>query len=199
MDPDALGEVLSSRARLTIESAVSVRPRTLGELSHLTGISVQGVLRHLKILRKIGIVEEVALKPRTPKARRAYVAKAFTVGDYSSGELVVVKSTDRVPSPPGQRGAESLEDLSGDLIVQRRRVREQARRLGRMIDVLVSDQQALLDGIDRKKLKSQEKLILTVLLTEETAEDGMRAMARYYGLTDRRALESALTKARRDG
>ncbi len=199
MDPDTLGEVLSSRARLTIQSAVSVRPRTLGELSYLTGISVQGVLRHLKILRKLGIVEEVALKPRTPKARRAYVAKAVTVGDYSSGDLVVVKSTDRAASPRGQRGAESLEDLSGDLIVQRRRVREQARRLGRMIDVLVSDQQALLDGIDRKKLKSQEKLILTVLLTEETAEDGMKAMARYYGVTDRRALETALAEARQNG
>ena len=199
MDPDILGEVLSSRARLTIQSAVSVRPRTLGELSYLTGISVQGVLRHLKILRRLGIVEEVALKPRTPKARRVYVAKGVTVGDYSLGELIVVKSTDRAAPPPGQRSAESLEDLSGDLILQRRRVREQARRLGRMIDVLVADQQALLEGIDRKKLKSQEKLILTVLLTEETAEDGVKAMARYYGVTDRRALESALAEARQNG
>ena len=47
MDETKLGEVVSSKARLIIADLVSRRPRTLRELSQVTGISVQGVLKHL--------------------------------------------------------------------------------------------------------------------------------------------------------
>ena len=41
-------QIASSRLRLKIASLLSSRPATLSELSVLTGISVQGVLKHLK-------------------------------------------------------------------------------------------------------------------------------------------------------
>lgn len=196
MDPDALGEILSSKARLRIADAISIRPRTLGELASVTGISVQGVLRHLNILAKLGVVEELPLKPRTPKARRVYAAKSAFMGDYSNGDLTVVKTTEAAPPVPSQKKGGDLEAAAGDFLVQKRRIRGEARKLGRMIDALVDDHRALLTSVDRLDLDGREKLILTVLLTEETSEEGMRTLAKHYGIRDRRSIESVLAKAK---
>jgi len=199
VNPDALSEVLSSKARIRIEDAVSLRPRTLGELATITGISVQGVLRHLKILANLGLVEERRVSSKAPKARRVYVAKGTSLGDYSEGSLTVVKATGRVPPDKrGRRQSQELERMSGELLIQRRRIREEARRLGRMIDELVDSQQALTSALAGLRLDEEARLILEVLLTEETAEDGLRILSRYYGLNDRRSIDKALAEAKRN-
>jgi DNA-binding transcriptional ArsR family regulator len=199
VNPDVLGEVLSSRARVRIEDAVSVRPRTLGELAEITGISVQGVLRHLKILVKLGLVEERRVASKAPKARRVYAAKGVSLGDYSVGGLTVVKATERVPSERrGRRQPRDLERVSGELLIQRRRIRDEAKRLGRMIDDLVDSQQALAAALGNLNLNDEQKLILEVLLTEETAADGLRVLSRYYGLGDRRSIDKAQSEAKRN-
>lgn len=185
MNADALSQVLSSRIRLKIEDAVSTRPRTLGELASITGISVQGVLRHLKLLESLGLVEERPLRPRTPKARTVYVAKSVLMGDYSTPGLTVVKSTEMTPVAISQRkGAPNLEMIAGELLIRKRRIRDETRRLGRMIDEYVGEKGALVATLDKMKLDSRQRLILTVLLTEEIREDGMKVLASYYGVKD---------------
>jgi DNA-binding transcriptional ArsR family regulator len=197
VNPDDLSEVLSSRARVKIEDAVSLRPRTLGELAAITGISVQGVLRHLKILAKLGLVEERKISSKAPKARRVYAARGTSLGDYSSGGLVVVKATERVPTQKRvRRQSQDLERMSGELLIQRRRIRDEAKKLGRMIDELVDSQQALSSALGGLKLDNEGRLILEVLLTEETAADGLRILSRYYGLDDRRSIDKALAEAK---
>jgi DNA-binding transcriptional ArsR family regulator len=199
MNPDVLGEVLSSRARVRIEDAVSLRPRTLGELADVTGISVQGVLRHLKILTKLGLVEERRMTSRAPKARRVYAAKGASLGDYSTGTLTVVRATERVPTARQHRHQpRDLERMSGELLIQRRRIRDEARKLGRMIDDLVDSQQALESALNGLKLTAGQRLILEVLLTEETATDGRRVLSRYYGLNDTMSIDEALAEAKRN-
>lgn len=199
MNPDDLSEVLSSRARVKIEDAVSLRPRTLGELAAITGISVQGVLRHLKILAKLGLVEERKISSKAPKARRVYAARGTSLGDYSSGGLVVVKATERVPTQRRvRRQRQDLERMSGELLIQRRRIRDEAKKLARMIDELVDSQQALAFALGGLKLDDEGRLILEVLLTEETASDGLKALSRYYGLDDRRSIDKALAEAKRN-
>ena len=200
MTRDTIDEVLSSRVRLRIADAVSVRPRTLAELASLTGISVQGVLRHLKRLVELGIVEERKLVPRTPKARRVYSAKGSTVGDYSLGGLTIVRSTERVSrEPSAARQAQDLEGLAGEVLIHRRRIAEQAKKLARLIDALVEQQEALSRAMEQAKLTPEEGLLLGVLLTEETIEEGARVLSTYYGLDDRRSIDKALAKARRIG
>lgn len=197
MKQEALAEVLSSMVRLRIEDALSVRPRTLNELSALTGISVQGVLRHLRRLEEIGLVEERRLAPSTPKARAVYAAKSELVGDYSIPGLTVVKATVR-GTPPPRRGRPDLERLSADVLIGRRRVKDQARRLGRAIEGLAMDQAALSAALDGAAFSESERLLLRVLLTEETTDDGVEALSRFYGIDDRRSIEAALAKAKRD-
>ena len=198
MNGDQLGEVLSSRVRLKIAGALSVRPRTLNELADLTGISVQGVLRHLRRLEELGLVEEKKLAVRSPKARRVYASKTTALGDYSSGSLTVVKATEKRDwRARGTRGTPDLEQMAVELLIQRRRIRDEARRLGRMIDELAGDHGALKSYLNGMDLSSEERLILEVIFTEETLEDGARALARYYGLGDRRSIDKALAKAKR--
>jgi DNA-binding transcriptional ArsR family regulator len=191
-------EVLSSKIRLGIASALSLRPRTLGELADITGISVQGVIRHLKRLESLGLVDEKRMKARTPKARLVYVRGGLMIGDYTTGDLTVVKAMRTHPSgAPSAADSGTPEQMAADLIVQRRRVREQARRLGRAIDELVGYQGALESALEGLNLTQEERLILEVVLTEETIEDGRNVLSRYYGLEDRRSIDEVLTKARR--
>ena len=198
MDQEKLAEVLASRVKLRIEGALAVRPRTLGELASLSGITVQGVLRHLKRLQELGLVEERRAPVSAPKARRVYAAKSSSVGDYSTPDLVVVKATGKLPpSGAARRHAPDLEQMAGDILMRRRRVRDAARRLGRMIDEVADDQEALAATLDGLGLSDEDRLILEVLLTEETYEEGARALSRYYGIEDRRSIDKALAKAKR--
>jgi len=179
-------------------NALSLRPRTLGELADLTGISVQGVIRHLKRLESLGLVDERRMEVRTPKARIVYAGRNSSIGDYSTGDLTAVKATDARHGGIDQGfGKGTPEEMAGELIVQRRRVKEQAKRLGKAIDELVEYQRALEAMLERMHLTQREHLILQVLLTEETVEEGRRALSGYYGLEDRRSIDEALAKARR--
>jgi DNA-binding transcriptional ArsR family regulator len=196
MNAEALDAVLSSRARVRIEDALSLRPRTLNELAAVTGISVQGVLRHLKLLMKLGLVEERRLNPVTPKARIVYAAKSMAVGDYSTSGLMMVKSTPLLRREVSGGGVE-LERMAGEVLVRRSQVRSAAKRLGREIDELVAAQESLQAALDSMPLGDYERLILGVLLTEETIEDGVRVLSKYYGIGDRRSIDKALAKARR--
>ncbi|MDE1853692.1 MAG: winged helix-turn-helix transcriptional regulator [Thaumarchaeota archaeon] len=197
MDMDSLSEVLSSPVKLKIEDAVSVRPRTLSELASVTGISVQGVLRHVKRLVELGVVEERSLVPTTPKARKVYAAKSEIVGDYSTPDLTVVKRTRMRSEPHPRARTHDLEGRAGDILIQRRRVRDQARRMARMIDDLVADREALTSALDASRIDATERLMLEVLFTEETLEDGVRVLSMHYGLDDRRSIDRALAKAKR--
>ena len=197
MSSDRLGEILSSGVRLRIADALSQRPRTLGELAHITGISVQGVLRHLRRLEKLGLVEERRLSRIVPKARRVYASKGAIVEDYSSGDLTVAKVVEIWPDGRGtNRQATDLENLSAEVLLLRRRVREEAKKIARLIDEVAASQEDLELALANMPLSEVERLILEVILTEETVEDGVGALSRFYGIEDRRSIDKALAKAR---
>ena len=181
---------------MRIAAAVSLRPRTLGELSALTGISVQGVLRHLGKLSQLGLVEERKVTASAPKARKVYAAKATNLADYSIPGLTVVKATERIPPRRDVQVPKDLEMTSGELLIQRRRIVEEAKRLGRMIDGLSDEQENLSASLDGLDLNDMQRLILQVMLTEETKAEGERVLSRYYGIEDRRSIDEALARAK---
>ncbi len=198
MNRDQLGEIISSRVRLKIADALSQRPRTLGELAYLTGISVQGVLRHLRLLEGLGVVEERKVSANAPKARRVYAAKGRAVGDFSHGDLTVAKAVDKLNQNRPPRPGSDLEGMSAEVLIRRMRVKEEAKRLGRLIDELAEGQEELRSALDRMPLSEDERLILEVVLTEDTLEDGVRALSKFYGMEDRRSIDKALAKAKRN-
>jgi DNA-binding transcriptional ArsR family regulator len=199
LNPQDLDEVLSSNVKLSIEDALSIRPRTLGELASITGISVQGVLRHLRRLEELRLVEERKLRTKNLRARAVYAARSHVVGNYSTPDVIIVKSTERQAQGPPRERDSDLEARAAEVLVLRRRVREQARKLGRLIDELVDEQEAVKEGVENLPLTDEDRLVLGVILTEETLGDGLKVLSRYYGIEDRRPIDKALAKARRSG
>jgi len=198
VNQDQVEEILSSRVRLRISDALSLRPRPLGELAHITGISVQGVLRHLRRLEKLGMVEERRVSANAPKVRIVYAMKDALLGDFSVGDMTIAKAVERRHLKVPTKTAGGLEGMAAEVLIQRRRVREEAKKLGRMIDQAAESLDELEGAIGIRSLSEDERLILEVILTEETVEDGVRVLSRFYGIEDRRSIDNALAKAKRD-
>jgi predicted transcriptional regulator len=196
---ELLAELVASKARLKIASLLSVRPRTLRELSDLTGITVQGVLKHISVLQRLGVIEERKIEGHGMSARKVYLVKGVQIGDYSFGDLVVVKvnQQDKPAVNPGN-ASERLRTLSQDMLIQKRRIRDETRRLGRMIDDLFDIESRLTGVVDGLGLKDEERLVVETAFTEETIEEAEDSLHRHYGLSDsRRAIERAFGKVRR--
>ncbi len=199
MASDPIAGFLSSKTRLRIADLLSTRPRTLGELANLTGISIQGVLRHLRKLVDLGLVEERKVSGKGITVRKVYLAKGLRVGDFSVADLTVVKLSKSEPAVVRSREpVAELEYLAEEALLQRRRIKDQARKLGKMIDELVKDEERMRGLLEALDLGEEEGLVLQTIYTEDSLEEGERALSRYYGMKEgRRAIEKALAKARR--
>lgn len=196
MEPE---KVLASRTRVKIAHLVSIRPRTLSELAELAGISIQGVLKHLAKLEGQGLVQEVKVQAGRMSVRKLYAPKRFLLGDYSTPGFFVVKFTDGSrAAQPGPNARADLEAMAEDMMLLRRRVREEARRLGRTIDELAAEQARLGEALKSMDLDDEERFILEALFTEESVERGRELISKHYGLKDgTRSIDRALSKATR--
>lgn len=196
-------EVVSSEVRLKMADLISVRPRTLRELKALTGLrTVPGVLKHLSKLKEMRLVKEEDLAGGALSSRKVYsVDRGAHVRDFSYRDFTVVKlSTEHGQAARSDRPVDELESLATDALIQRRRIREQARRLGRMIDDLVSTEARIGDIARAVGANDEERLLLQIAFTEESLEDAEAALRRQHGVANgRRALEKAISKARRVG
>jgi len=190
---------MSSRARLTIAQMISVRPRTLGELSEKTGISVQAVLKHLEKLSDFGIVSEQRVSAGGMGARKLYASRGKRISDFSNGDLALVKlSRQRQHDSPPEDPVSELERLSEELLLRKRRIREQARRLERLIGEFGEDQERMASIVSSLDLTDEEKLLLHIAYSEESIDDAERAVREQHGLVDaRRSLDRAISKAKR--
>jgi len=198
MSDNVLSAIISSRSRLKIADFISTRPRGLEELAAATGISMQGVLKHLKKLKSIGIVDERSIRSPILAARKVYVASGVRLRDFSSGDLTLVKLSGRPPVSASELDRyPDLEYLAEEVILRRRRVRDHARRVGRMIDELVDEESRIGAILESMNLSDAEKLILQILFTEESLEQGERVLQEHFGLQDgKKSIEEALVKAR---
>ena len=198
MTRDRLAEVVSSSTRLKVADLVSTRPRTLGELADATGISIQGVLKHLRKLEGLGLVEEESIRSSGLAVRKVYTAKGARLGDFSVSGLTLVKLSEKPSAPVKELDRPlDLEYLAEEAILRRRRIRDQTRRLGRMIDDLLEDESRIKAALESMDLSDAERLILQVLFTEESLNEGERVLVEHFGLQDgKKLIEKALSKAR---
>lgn len=201
VDQRALEEVVSSKARLRIVDLLSVRPRTLKELADLNGISVQGVLKHITRLEKLGLISETKVDASALRVRKVYSMKGVRIGDFSYGGLTVVKMSTSTERPAhSDEPLRELELLAADTLVERRRIRDQARRLGRMIDELANTEARIHGLVEGLGTDDQDRLLLSAAFTEESLEEAEKVLSEHFGLREpRRALEKALSRARKLG
>ncbi len=193
-------KILSSKSTLTIADLLSTRPRSLGELAYRTGVSMPAVLKHLEKLEKLGVLEKTKVSGGELPVRRLYAIRGVRIGDYSVGGITIVsafptrRATVRSEDPVGE-----LETLAADMLVEKRRIREQSRRLARTIGEVMNDQQRMNDLIEGLGLDDEERIILQTAFTEETLGEAEEALAKIHGMKEpRRSIERVLAKARRN-
>jgi DNA-binding Lrp family transcriptional regulator len=197
MTKDLLSEVLSSPNSVGIAALVSIRPRTQKELAELAGVSVPDVLKHLKRLQQLGLVQVYNLDSREFSVRKVYGARGMLIGDFSRPDISAVrllrKPETEVPAGDPLR---HLESIAEDLILQRRRVREQVRRLGRMIDDLLQDQARLSRVAEAAGGGIDGRVVLETVFAEESLSEAERALRRNYGLKGgRRSIDRVLSES----
>jgi predicted transcriptional regulator len=179
-----LETITSSEHRLTIGQQISTRPRTLRELAEKTGISIQGVLKHLEKLREIGLVEETTFsRPKYLAVRKAYTTKGSNLRDFSRGSLMIVNLSEQREEKAVAAAKDVYSELNGmaeELLIQERRIKDQARRIQRMIDELSATHSRLKGLIESLDLDSEEKLIAEMVFTEDTMEGAATVLSRFY-------------------
>ena len=186
-------EIASSRTRLTIASLLSSRPRTLGELAQVTGMSVQGVLKHLKKLAESGILKEWNM-PRGAhlRPRKLYFIEGRKVADYSQNDVLVatlggprMAETGSAARAPADRDTyEELEGLAQDVMILRRRVRELSRKTSRMVEEVVDAESRITALIGALDLTEEERQIAYLIFTEDEREGARAILREHYGCPD---------------
>jgi len=150
-------------------------------------------------MKRLGIVSETKVDGGNLPVRKVYTIKDARIGDFSHGDLTLVRFTHAKegaakPDDP----VKELESLAADTLIQRRRIRDQARRLGRTIDELASTRARIAGLVEGLDAADEDKLLLHTAFTEESLEEAEKSLAEHYGLREpRRALEKALGRARR--
>lgn len=183
----AIEEIASSRARLTIASLLSSRPRTLGELAETTGISVQGVLKHLKVISRSGILRTRSLtRGRFLRSRKLYYIDTRRVADYSQDDMIVATlGEERVAAQVvADDPYAELDRLAQDVILMRRRVRDVSERMRRMIEETTDDEtriSRLIEGLD---LSAEDRQIAYLLFGDDRPEEVRRILRQHYGCSD---------------
>ena len=191
----------SSKVRLKIASLLSARPATLGELSSATGISVQGVLKHLSKIAEEGLLSEENMKGgRFLRQRKLYSIRKRLVSDYSEGDLLLA-ALGRPSREEPQRVKQVFEELdwlAQDIIMLRRRAKDLSHRLHRVLDEATEDEariRALLGGL---QLAPDERQIAHLIFTEDSPESARAILRDHYGCADPgAAIEYVSAKLRR--
>lgn len=180
-------ELASSRMRLKIANLLSSRPATLSELSALTDMSVQGVLKHLKKIADQGILKEESMKGgRYLRQRKLYSIERRKVADYSEGDLLVAMVGMAVKEPPlkVKNPYEELDWLAKDIMILRRRARELSHRMQRVLEEVTEDEARISALVDGLSLAPDEKQIAYLIFTEDTPERVAAILRDYYGCAD---------------
>lgn len=195
-------EIASSRARLTIASLLSSRPRTLGELAESTGISVQGVLKHLNVISRSGILKTRSLpRGRFLRPRKLYFIDARRVADYSEGDMIVAAvGAERTETPNvADDPSAELDGLAQDVILMRRRVRDLSERMKRMIEETTDDETRITRLIEGLALTPDERQIAYLLFGDDRPEKVRRILRQHYGCSDPEGAIRAVTEKLREG
>lgn len=177
--------IASSRVRLTVASLLTVRPRTLTELSELTGVSVQAVLKHLAKLDAEGLLAHASLGPgELLRPRKLYSLRTRGVEGYAHEDMIVAALTR--PSPAGEpaTGYEDMEGLAEEVIFMRARMRDVLKRLERTIGEVAEEEARLRGSIEGAGLTPEERQIAYVVFTEDDAERAREVLRTHFGCSD---------------
>jgi predicted ArsR family transcriptional regulator len=200
----AIENLANSRQRLKIASFLSSRPSALGELASLTGISVQGVLKHLNKLAEEGILkEQTMVGGKYLRQRKLYSIGKRKVVDYSGDDLLLAALGRAATTLEPEEGArepyyEKLDWLAQDIIILRRRARDLSHRLKRVLDEVIEDESTIEGLLEGLPLSQEERQIAYLIFTADSPENAKATLKEHYGCAHPDlAIDSVTAKLRR--
>ena len=177
----------SSGIRLKIASLLSSRPATLSELAELTGISVQGVLKHLHKIDEGGLLKEESMKgARYLRQRKLYSIEKRKVADYSEGDfLLAALGSQTTFIPEETKGAyEELDWFAQDILILRRRAKDLSHRLRRVLEEVTENEARIGGLLAGLRLEPEERQIAYLIFTEDSPERAKAILRDHYGCAD---------------
>jgi len=193
MQPEDFLELLGARSRLLLLSALARRPHTLGELARVAQISIQATLKHVRLLEKKGLVEQLSLAKVGVGPRSLYFLTAPVMlelgGDEDLLRILAFVSRKRI-SPGGQARHPFAKaalgpyiDLEDEARTLQRRIRTSAQRMGRLFGLLRDVRATQAEMVHQLGLDGAAELLLRTFL-EEGEERAIQQTARRVGISD---------------
>ena len=152
----------------------------------------------------MGLIEERTVnRPKYLTVRKAYSLKGASLDDFSRESLMIVNlSAEREEEALGV-GRDAFADLNGmaeELLIEGRRIKDQARRLQRMIDEFSATKSRLKRLIESLDLNSEEKLIAETVFTEDTVKGAATVLSKFYGCRNPdEAISEVVAKVKKAG
>jgi predicted transcriptional regulator len=209
MQPEEFLELLGARSRLLLLSALALRPRTLGELARVAQISIQATLKHVRLLEKKGLVEELSLAKVGVGPRSLYVLTVPVMFELGADEellrIIVLVARKRIslgaqPQRPLAKGALApFVELEDEARTIQRRIRGSAQQMARLFRLLRDIRAGQAEMLRQLGLEGPPELLLRTFL-EEGDEKAVQQTARQLGIRDeitRRVLRLVRNEGRR--
>ncbi len=181
---------VTSRTKIHILDLLSSRPRCLSELSDITGVSTQGISKHVKSLVAVGLVKIVIVnRDKSSKSLiRAYYKINRPVYIYSGKEderlslFMPLKTSKSYHEPKEKkRASRVLEETEDELNQLRRRLRLLRNRESRIFEELTELEWSKDRIVGGLKCSPVEEYLLRAFLSSRN-EHELKKAGGYFGL-----------------
>lgn len=130
-------EIIGSGTRLRLLELLSVRARSLNELASNLGVTQQAVMKHISMLERNGLVQQIKVSNKKSKVKNAYtLSKPLSMGyTFKNGILCLyIGSGEHDARPANKDILEMLRSIEYGRNLLRMRTKVLANRLRTMIE-----------------------------------------------------------------
>jgi DNA-binding transcriptional ArsR family regulator len=193
MQPEELLALLGARSRLLLLGALARRPHTLGELARVAEISIQATLKHVRLLEKKGLVEQLSLAKVGVGPRALYVLSLPVMLELGADDEVLrlwafvsrkrLSPGGALTGTPTKAPLGSFMELEDDARMLQRRIRGSAQRMGRLFRLLRDVRGTQAEIVHQLGLDGAGELLLRTFL-EGGGVDIVEQTARQLGIRE---------------
>lgn len=130
-------EIIGSGTRLRLLELLSVRARSLNELASNLGVTQQAVMKHISMLERNGLVQQIKVSDKKSKVKNAYtLSKPLSMGyTFKNGILCLyIGSGEHGAKPANKDILEMLRSIEYGRNLLRMRTKVLANRLRILIE-----------------------------------------------------------------
>jgi len=185
VDFATLVEIIGSSTRLHLLELIAERPRSITELAKTLGVTQQAVMKHLAMLERNDIVQQLKIDSRS-KVRSVYaISKSLSLGYVFQNGILCLYIGSGDYSITGSSDIETLREMAYSRNLLRMRTKVVANRLRALIEDDLRMQAEIRDVMKKLRLSPLQVVALHCLLSTDSKkhfEEASKALG--LGLRD---------------